>query len=235
MIAARKLTKRFASTLAVSDLSFEVTPGVVTGFLGPNGSGKSTTMRMLLGSDMPHAGTVQYDSVDLRHLDADLVRRQIGVVLQNGKLVPGSIYENIMGPHHGTLDDAWTAARQAGLEADIKALPMGMHTILTEATAAFSGGQVQRMMIARALLGKPRILVLDEATSALDNVTQAIVTESLARLAITRIVIAHRLTTVQRADRIYVIDKGRVVQSGKFDELMAAEGPFAELAKRQLL
>ncbi len=192
-------------------------------------------MRMLLGSEMPHAGTVQYDSVDLRHLDADLVRRQIGVVLQNGKLVPGSIYENIMGPHHGTLEDAWAAARQAGLEADIKALPMGMHTVLTDATAAFSGGQVQRMMIARALLGKPRILVLDEATSALDNVTQSIVTESLARLAITRIVIAHRLTTVQRADRIYVIDQGRVVQSGKFDELVKAEGPFAELAKRQLL
>ena len=219
----------------LSGLSIAAAPGEFVAIVGASGSGKSTAMRMLLGFDLPHAGTVQFDGVDLRHLDIDRVRRQIGVVLQNGKLVPGSIYENIMGPHRGTIEDAWVAARQAGLEADIKALPMGMHTVLTEATAAFSGGQVQRMMIARALLGKPRILVLDEATSALDNVTQSIVTESLARLAITRIIIAHRFTTVQRADRIYVIDGGRVVQSGKFEELMAANGPFAELAKRQLM
>jgi len=219
----------------LSGLSMKAAPGEFIAIVGASGSGKSTAMRMLLGFDLPHAGAVQFDGVDLRHLDIDLVRRQIGVVLQNGKLVPGSIYENIVGPHRGTLEDAWVAARQAGLEADIKALPMGMHTVLTEATAAFSGGQVQRMMIARALLGKPRILVLDEATSALDNVTQSVVTESLARLAITRIIIAHRFTTVQRADRIYVIDGGRVVQSGKFDELMAANGPFAELAKRQLM
>jgi NHLM bacteriocin system ABC transporter ATP-binding protein len=219
----------------LSGLSMKAAPGEFIAIVGASGSGKSTAMRMLLGFEQPHAGTVQFDGIDLRHLDVDLVRRQIGVVLQNGRLVPGSIYENIMGPHHGTLDDAMEAARQAGLEADIAALPMGIHTVLTEATAAFSGGQVQRMMIARALLGKPRILVLDEATSALDNVTQAIVAESLARLAITRIVIAHRFSTVQRADRIYVIDKGRVAQAGKFDELMAADGPFAELAKRQLL
>jgi NHLM bacteriocin system ABC transporter ATP-binding protein len=219
----------------LAGLSLKAAPGELIAVVGASGSGKSTAMRMLLGFDQPHAGTVQFDGIDLRHLDIDLVRRQIGVVLQNGKLVPGSIYENIMGPHRGTLDDAWTAARQAGLEADIKALPMGMHTVLTEATAAFSGGQVQRMMIARALLGKPRILVLDEATSALDNVTQAIVTESLSRLAITRIIIAHRFSTVQQADRIYVVDHGRVVQSGKFDELMAADGPFAELARRQLM
>jgi len=219
----------------LSGFSMKAAPGECVALVGASGSGKSTAMRMLLGFDLPHAGTVQFDGVDLRHLDIDLVRRQIGVVLQNGKLVPGSIYENIMGPHRGTLEDAWVAARQAGLEADIKALPMGMHTVLTEATAAFSGGQVQRMMIARALLGRPRILVLDEATSALDNVTQSVVTESLARLAVTRIIIAHRFTTVQRADRIYVIDGGRVVQSGKFDELMAANGPFAELARRQLM
>jgi len=219
----------------LSGLSMKAAPGEFIAIVGVSGSGKSTAMRMLLGFEQPHAGTVQFDGIDLRHLDVDLVRRQIGVVLQNGRLVPGSIYENIMGPHQGTLEDAMEAARQAGLEADIAALPMGIHTVLTEATAAFSGGQVQRMMIARALLGKPRILVLDEATSALDNVTQAIVAESLGRLAITRIVIAHRFSTVQRADRIYVIDKGRVVQAGKFDELMAADGPFAALAKRQLL
>ncbi len=219
----------------LSGLSIKAAPGEFVAIVGASGSGKSTAMRLLLGFDLPHAGTVQFDGIDLRHLDIDLVRRQIGVVLQNGRLVPGSIYENIMGPHRGTLEDAWVAARQAGLEADIKALPMGMHTVLTEATAAFSGGQVQRMMIARALLGRPRVLVLDEATSALDNVTQSIVTESLARLAITRIIIAHRFSTVQRADRIYVIDGGRVVQSGTFDELMAANGAFAELARRQLM
>jgi ABC-type bacteriocin/lantibiotic exporter with double-glycine peptidase domain len=140
-----------------------------------------------------------------------------------------------MGSHHGALDEAWEAARQAGIEADIKSLPMGMHTILTEAAAAFSGGQIQRFMIARALVGKPRILILDEATSALDNATQAIVTAALSRLAVTRIVIAHRLSTVKNADRICVFDGGRIVQSGKYDELISAKGPFAELARRQLI
>jgi ABC-type bacteriocin/lantibiotic exporter with double-glycine peptidase domain len=178
---------------------------------------------------------VQFDDVDLSHLDMDLVRRQIGVVLQNGRLLPGSIFENIMGAHHGSLEDAWDAARQAGLDGEIKALPMGMHTILTEATAAFSGGQVQRIMLARALVGRPRVLLLDEATSALDNTTQAIVTASLAKLAITRVVIAHRLVTVKQADRICVIDGGRVAQSGSYAELMAGKGLFTELARRQLL
>jgi ABC-type bacteriocin/lantibiotic exporter with double-glycine peptidase domain len=135
-------------------------------------------------------------------------------VLQGGRLFPGTLYENIMGSFNGNLDDAWRAAEQAGIAAEIRALPMGMHTIVTEATAAFSGGQVQRFVIARALVGKPRILVFDEATSALDNLTQAVVTESLSRLAVTRIVIAHRLSTVRNADKIYVLDRGRMVQSG---------------------
>jgi ABC-type bacteriocin/lantibiotic exporter with double-glycine peptidase domain len=216
-------------------LTMKVAAGEFVAIVGASGSGKSTAMRMLLGSETPQAGTVQFDGVDLRHLDADLVRRQIGVVLQNGKLMPGSIFENIMGAHHGTLDDAWEAARQAGIEPEIRSLPMGMHTILTEATAAFSGGQIQRFMIARALVGKPRILVLDEATSALDNVTQAIVTNALSRLAVTRIVVAHRLSTVKSADRICVFDGGRIVQSGTYDQLVAAKGPFAELARRQLV
>jgi ABC-type bacteriocin/lantibiotic exporter with double-glycine peptidase domain len=179
--------------------------------------------------------TIQYDGQDLRHLDTELVRRQIGVVLQNGKLFPGTLFENIIGNFDGTIDDAWEAARQAGIADDIRAMPMGMHTIVTEASAAFSGGQIQHMIIARALVGKPRILLFDEATSALDNVTQAIVTQSVSQLAVTRIVIAHRLTTVRSADRIYVFDKGRIAQNGKYDELIKAPGPFAEFAKRQLV
>ena len=191
-------------------------------------------MRLLLGNVAPLAGAIQYDSMDLQPTSTSRsVRRQIGVVLQNGKLVPGSIYENIMGPHRGTLEDAWVAARQAGLEADIKALPMGMHTILHRAPPLrpSRAGQIQRLHDRHApSLGKPRgILILDEATSALDNVTQSIVTESLARLAITRIVIAHRFSTVKNADRICVFDGGRIVQSGTYDQLVAAKGPlFAE-------
>jgi ABC-type bacteriocin/lantibiotic exporter with double-glycine peptidase domain len=221
--------------MVLQGLSLKVAAGEFVALVGASGSGKSTTVRLLLGNIAPLAGAIQYDSMDLAHLDIPLVRRQIGVVLQNGKLMPGSIFENIMGAHHGTLDDAWEAARQAGIEAEIKALPMGMHTILTEATAAFSGGQIQRFMIARALVGKPRILILDEATSALDNVTQAIVTNALSRLAVTRIVVAHRLSTVKSADRICVFDGGRIVQSGTYDQLIAAKGPFAELARRQLV
>jgi ABC-type bacteriocin/lantibiotic exporter with double-glycine peptidase domain len=192
-------------------------------------------MRLLLGLDQPMQGTIQYDGQDLRHLDPELVRRQIGVVLQNGKLFPGTLFENIMGNFDGTIDDAWEAAGQAGIAEDIRAMPMGMHTVVTEASAAFSGGQIQRLIIARALVGKPRILLFDEATSALDNLTQAVVTRSLSQLAVTRIVIAHRLTTVREADRIYVLDKGRVAQSGRYDDLIKAQGPFAEFAKRQLI
>jgi NHLM bacteriocin system ABC transporter ATP-binding protein len=221
--------------MVLQGLSLAVAAGEFVALVGASGSGKSTTVRLLLGNVAPLAGAIQYDSMDLQHLDIPLVRRQIGVVLQNGKLMPGSIFENIMGAHHGTLDDAWEAARQAGIEPEIRSLPMGMHTILTEATAAFSGGQIQRFMIARALVGKPRILVLDEATSALDNVTQAIVTTALSRLAVTRIVVAHRLSTVKSADRICVFDGGRIVQSGTYDQLVAAKGPFAELARRQLV
>jgi ABC-type bacteriocin/lantibiotic exporter with double-glycine peptidase domain len=221
--------------MVLQGLSLKVAAGEFVALVGASGSGKSTTVRLLLGNVPPLAGAIQYDSMDLAHLDIPLVRRQIGVVLQNGKLMPGSIFENIMGAHHGTLDDAWEAARQAGIEPEIKALPMGMHTILTEATAAFSGGQIQRFMIARALVGKPRILILDEATSALDNVTQSIVTNALSRLAVTRIVVAHRLSTVKSADRICVFDGGRIVQSGTYDQLVAAKGPFAELARRQLV
>jgi NHLM bacteriocin system ABC transporter ATP-binding protein len=220
---------------AVQGVSLQVAAGEFVAIVGASGSGKSTMMRLLLGLDQPNQGTIQYDGQDLRHLDTELVRRQIGVVMQNGKLFPGTLFENIMGSFNGTIDDAWEAAKQAGIEPDIRALPMGMHTVVTEASAAFSGGQVQRMIIARALVGKPRLLIFDEATSSLDNVTQAVVTQSLSRLAVSRVVIAHRLTTVRQADRIYVFHKGQVVQAGTYDELVKAEGPFAEFARKQLL
>ena len=220
---------------ALGGVSLQASPGEFVAIIGASGSGKSTLMRLLLGLDQPMQGTIQYDGQDLRHLDPELVRRQIGVVLQNGKLFPGTLFENIMGNFDGTMDDAWEAARQAGIEEDIREMPMGMHTTVTEATAAFSGGQIQRMIIARALVGKPRILLFDEATSALDNITQSTVTDSVSRLAVTRVVIAHRLTTVKQADRIYVFDKGRIAQNGKYDDLIKAHGPFADFAKRQLV
>lgn len=220
---------------ALGGVSLQAAAGEFIAIVGPSGSGKSTLTRLLLGLDQPMQGTIQYDGQDLRHLDTELVRRQIGVVLQNGKLFPGTLFENIIGNFEGSIDDAWEAARQAGIEDDIRAMPMGMHTIVTEASAAFSGGQIQRMIIARALVGKPRVLLFDEATSALDNVTQAIITRSVSQLAVTRIVIAHRLTTVRGADRIYVFDKGRIAQNGTYDDLIKAPGPFAEFAKRQLV
>jgi len=163
-----------------------------------------------------------------------LVRQQIGVVLQNGALMSGSIYKNIVGNSDLSLDDAWEAARMAGMEEDIKQMPMEMHTVVSEGAGTFSGGQRQRLMIARAIAHKPRLLFMDEATSALDNKTQNIVSESLDNLQATRIVIAHRLSTIINADRIFVLDKGTIVESGSYSDLMNKNGLFSKLAKRQI-
>jgi ATP-binding cassette subfamily C protein len=179
---------------------------------------------------------VLYDSQDLKTLDPRAVRHQIGVVLQTSKVMPTDILQNIIGPSTTlNIDDAWRAAEMAGLADDIHAMPMGMFTVVSEGGATFSGGQRQRLMIARAIVNKPKILFFDEATSALDNVTQKIVTSNLERLRATRVVIAHRLTTIANADRIIVVVKGRVVEEGTYAELMAQGGAFAELAKRQLV
>jgi ATP-binding cassette subfamily C protein len=202
--------------------------------VGPSGSGKSTLLRLLLGFEKPESGGVYYDGRELAGLDAQAVRRQIGVVLQNGRLMSGDIFTNIAGSSPATLEDAWEAARMAGFDEDIRAMPMGMHTVISEGASTLSGGQRQRLMIARAIVQRPRMLFFDEATSALDNRTQAIVTESLDRLNATRIVIAHRLSTILHADRIFVIEAGRIVQTGTYAELIEQEGLFAELAKRQL-
>jgi NHLM bacteriocin system ABC transporter ATP-binding protein len=218
----------------VRDLTMRIAPGEFVAFVGPSGSGKSTLLRLLLGFETPESGAVYYDGRELAGLDAQAVRRQIGVVLQNGRLMAGDIFTNIMGSAPGTQEDAWEAARMAGFDEDVRAMPMGMHTVVSEGGGTLSGGQRQRLMIARAIVQRPRILFFDEATSALDNRTQAIVTGSLDRLSATRIVIAHRLSTILHADRIFVIEAGRIVQCGSYDELIGQDGLFAELAKRQL-
>jgi len=218
----------------LNDLTFAVKPGEFVAFVGPSGSGKSTILRLLLGFETPQSGAVSYDSRDLKELDLRAVRRQIGAVLQSGRLVPGDIHTNIVGCSAASMQDAWAASRMAGFEEDLKRMPMGMHTMVTDGGGTLSGGQRQRLMIARAIVTSPRMLFFDEATSALDNQTQAIVSRSLEQLRATRVVIAHRLSTIINADRIFVVDKGRIVQSGRYDELMAHSGPFQELARRQL-
>jgi len=220
--------------LVLRDLSLTVLPGQFIAVVGPSGSGKSTLFRLLLGFETPSAGAIFYDGQDVAELDIQSVRRQIGVVLQNAKLMQGSVFRNIVGEGTLTIDDAWEAARHAGLEEDLKAMPMGMHTVISENGGGLSGGQRQRLLVARAIVRKPRILLFDEATSALDNRTQAIVSRSLKDLNATRIIIAHRLSTVMHADRICVLDKSILVETGTYEELMARGGLFTQLAKRQL-
>lgn len=220
--------------LVLRDVSLSIRAGEFVAFVGASGCGKSTLFRLLLGFEKPESGAIYYDGHDLAGLDVQAVRRQLGVVLQNGKLLTGDIFTNIVGSAPLTVDDAWEAARLSGLEKDVQAMPMGMHTVIAEGGGGLSGGQRQRLMIARAIVGKPRVLLFDEATSALDNETQAIVSQSLAALQATRVVIAHRLSTIMKADRIFVFDKGLVVQEGSYEQLIAREGLFADLARRQI-
>jgi NHLM bacteriocin system ABC transporter ATP-binding protein len=221
--------------LILDNISIQAAPGEFIALVGASGSGKSTILRLLLGFETPQTGAVFYDGQDLAGLDVDAVRRQFGVVLQNGQLTAASIFENITGSGLTTLDEAWAAARMASLAEDIENMPMQMHTMVSEGGGNISGGQRQRLLIARALVHKPRILLFDEATSALDNTTQAIVSKSLDQLQVTRVVIAHRLSTIQNADRIYVLQSGRIIQQGKFNELATDNnGLFARLMARQM-
>jgi len=218
----------------LKDVSFKVKAGENLAIVGRSGCGKSTLVRLLLGFEKPKSGAIFFDGQDLSELSLPSVRSQMGVVLQNGQLMTGDIFTNIVGQTALTQDDAWAAAEAAGIADDIRAMPMGMQTVISEGSSNISGGQRQRIMIARALAAKPAILVFDEATSALDNKTQAIVTESVDKLAVTRIVIAHRLSTIRKCDRILVMDKGTVAESGTFEELVKQDGIFAKLVKRQV-
>lgn len=221
--------------LILRDISFSVAPGDFIALTGPSGSGKSTLLRLLLGFEQAESGTISYDGQDIAGIDIESVRRQIGVVLQNGRLISGTVFENIVGSLPLSHDQAWEAARLAGLDRDIRSMPMGMHTFVSDGGGGFSGGQRQRLMIARAIVSKPRMFFFDEATSALDNTTQAIVSHSLETLRATRIVIAHRLSTIINADQILVLDKGTIVQRGNYKELVHEPGLFRELVQRQVI
>ena len=220
--------------LILDDVSVHIEPGQFVAIVGPSGSGKSTVFRLLLGFETPLSGTVFYDGQDLAGVDIQAVRRQLGVVLQNGRINAGPIFESLTCGAMVTLEEAWDAARRAGFADDIELMPMGMHTVVSEGGTNLSGGQRQRLLIARSILLKPKIILMDEATSALDNRTQAIVTESLDKLNATRVVIAHRLSTIRHADQIYVVEAGRVVEVGNYDQLVDRGGLFARLVARQL-
>ena len=220
----------------LDDLSLKIRPGQYVAIVGKTGCGKSTLMRLMLGFETPQKGAVYYDGRDLKRIDLKSLRRRIGAVMQNGRMFTGDIFSNItISAPWLTLDDAWEAAEIAGIADDIRAMPMGMHTMIAEGQGGISGGQRQRLLIARAVAPKPRILMFDEATSALDNITQKQVSEALDRMKCTRIVIAHRLSTIRQCDRIIVLDHGKIVEDGSYDELIAQNGFFAELVARQRL
>ena len=220
----------------LKDLSLRIRSGEYVALVGKTGCGKSTLIRLLLGFETPENGAVYYDGKDLRGLDPASVRKQIGTVMQDAGLFEGDISSNILisAPELG-MDAAWEAAEIAGIADDIRAFPMGMHTHVSEGQGGISGGQKQRILIARAIAPKPKLLIFDEATSALDNKTQRKIAEALDQMDCTRIVIAHRLSTIRRCSRILVLDGGRILESGSYDELMARKGFFADLVARQAL
>lgn len=216
------------------DLSIQIPARQYVALVGRSGCGKSTLMRLLLGFEKPQRGAIYYDRKDTQTLDMRSVRRQIGTVMQDGRLFSGSIYENIViSSPTLKLQEAWDAAEIAGIADDIRDMPMGMHTVLQEGGGSISGGQRQRLMIARAIAPKPRILIFDEATSALDNITQKKVSDALDKMKCTRIVIAHRLSTIRHCDRILVLHEGKIAEDGSYEELVAKNGIFAELVERQ--
>lgn len=220
--------------LVLDDLNLKIHPGQYVAIVGKTGCGKSTMMRILLGFEKPQKGAVYYDGRDLESLDPKSLRRRIGTVMQDGRLFNGEIFANIViSAPWLTLDDAWEAAEIAGFSDDIKEMPMGMNTMISEGQGGISGGQRQRLMIARAIAPKPKILMFDEATSALDNVTQKKVSDALGNMKCTRIVIAHRLSTIRQCDRIIVLEGGKIIEDGTYDELIEQKGFFAELVSRQ--
>ena len=237
-IELNNVTFRYTEDMppVLDDLSLKIRPGQYVAIVGRTGCGKSTLMRIMLGFETPQKGAVYYDGRDLKRIDLKSLRRRIGAVMQNGKLFTGDIFSNItIAAPWLTLDDAWEAAELAGIADDIRAMPMGMHTLLAEGQGGISGGQRQRLLIARAVAPKPKILMFDEATSALDNLTQKQVSEALDRMKCTRVVIAHRLSTIRQCDRIIVLDHGKIAEDGSYEELVAQNGVFARLVERQRL
>ena len=220
----------------LQDMNLKIHEGEYVGIVGKSGCGKSTLIRILMGFETPQEGTVFYDGNDIKTIDPVSLRQKMGTVLQNGQLYNGDIFTNItISAPWLTMKDAWEAAEIAGLADTIREMPLGMHTVIEEGSGGFSGGQKQRLMIARAVAARPRILLFDEATSALDNVTQKTVSDYLDQLHCTRVVIAHRLSTIQNCDRIMVMDQGKIIENGTYDDLIAEKGLFAELVSRQQL
>lgn len=218
----------------LDDISLKIKPREYVAIMGKSGCGKSTLLRLMLGFETPQSGAIFYDDHDLAEVDKSSLRKRIGTCLQSGTLFPGDIFSNItITAPWSTREDAWEAARLAGIADDIQALPMGMNTLVSEGGGGFSGGQKQRLLIARALMNKPSILFFDEATSALDNVSQKIVSDNIDKMRCTRVVIAHRLSTIRNCNRIIVLDKGHIVEEGTFEQLKAKGGLFAEMIRRQ--
>lgn len=235
-IELNNVSFRYNDTMpnVIDNLSLKIRPGQYVAIVGQTGCGKSTLMRILLGFEKPQKGAVYYDGKDIATMDLKSLRQHIGVVMQNGGLFQGDVYSNItISASQLTLEQAWEAAEMAGMAEDIRQMPMGMNTLISEGQGGISGGQRQRLMIARAIAPKPRILMFDEATSALDNITQKKVSESLNKLKCTRIVIAHRLSTICHCDRIIVLDKGKIVEDGTYEELLEKGGYFSGLVERQ--
>ena len=220
----------------IDGLSLSIRAGQYVSIVGKSGCGKSTLVRLLLGFETPEKGAIYYDGKDMAGLDLRSLRRRIGTVTQDGTLFHEDIFSNItISAPQLTEDDAWEAAEVAGIADDIRAIPMGMQTMISEGAGGISGGQKQRLMIARAVAPRPRVLIFDEATSALDNRTQKQVSEALDTLRCTRIVIAHRLSTIKNCDRIVYLEGGKIVEDGTYDELIAQGGLFADLVERQRL
>lgn len=220
----------------IDNLSLKIKEGEYVAVVGKSGCGKSTLVRLLLGFEKPQKGAIYYDGKDLSTLDLKSLRQHIGTVMQDGKLFPGDLFSNItLSAPQATMEEAWTAAEMADVAEDIRKMPKGMRTCINQGGGGISGGQKQRLLIARALVLKPGILIFDEATSALDNITQKKVAQSLEKLSCTRIVIAHRLSTIQACDRILVLDGGKIIEEGTYDSLIRNHGYFAQLVERQRL
>ena len=221
------------SPLVLKDVNMSIKHGEFVAVVGTSGAGKSTLMRILLGFEKPESGSIFYDNQDMSAVDIGSLRRQMGVVLQNDTVLQGTILQNIIGSSGLKESDAWEAARKVSFDKDISEMPMGMFTMVPAGGHTLSDGQLQRLIIARAIIRNPSVLIFDEATSALDNQTQQKVRESLDNLKVTRIIIAHRLSTIINADKIYVMENGEVVETGNYEELMKQNGYFAQLARRQ--